>query len=952
MRGRTFSWVLGLTGLLFALIIPVSAQTVIHENGFGEVTPNFDNSGGNYLGGVSDAIYQPSFISPYFKGLGNRTILLQGPLESIYTLPYDGYTVGMWNNPTFISSLSSGYNTSSYSATTENSTFNVNSLEMLVGNYLSGTSNFPAQVSLVNDGDRAYTVLYQNYAENAQITNRNQGRTFITGNTVEGVVISNENKALMLVDRNYAHGAVIDNSGDSTMDIIGNNLSEGTITNAGGGANDTSEMWIVHNLADHAVLFNKNKGFMYIYGSEGDGLEITNDAEALLFIDACTASYGCTEDRPNYLAKGQLTNYGEAAVVGENRLEEFTVDNHGYLYLRDNLYFSDSLVNNDNELFVVDARISGGSINNLQGANLSFNSSSTLENNHVLNNSGKVVVDSLEVISSALNTSNTGTFTINNSLALTSSQFSSKGLIEGNGDIRALSSTLAINSNANPYAGTISLQHSELDVHAGELSAATVLVGEQSKVIGYGALGHVQLDKTASLIPGHAFQSTSGIMRIAGDLHSNGGSIVLNSALGGDASPTEQLFVQGKASGTAGVKVMNRLGQGAQTSSGIKLISVGGDSAGVFTLLGDYEHEGSQSIVAGAYAYKLHHNTGDGHWYLHSTFLNTDKPDPEKPRYQAGVASYESYASSLLFSSQLPTLQQRTSSRKWANGVSDRSTDAQTQAGVWGKVDGAYARHRPRSSTSDAQFTQTTYQLELGVDSLLSRTETGDWVGGVSAHYGHSKANTVSHHGDGRIKTDSYGLGLSATWLGQNNWYLDGQAQLSWHDSDLFSKLAQANLVKGNGARTYAVSVELGHHWRLASGWQLSPQAQLSYSKAKFDAFTDRYGARVDLQQGERTLARLGLAVRPAGFTPSSPIDAYGLLSLYYDFTPQTKTRVQTVSFVQKQERLWMGAGVGGAYSWNKNLYSIYAEGMYTSSLQHMGDAYSVSGMLGLRLRW
>ena len=54
--------------------------------------------------------------------------------------------------------------------------------------------------------------------------------------------------------------------------------------------------------------------------------------------------------------------------------------------------------------------------------------------------------------------------------------------------------------------------------------------------------------------------------------------------------------------------VINVGGTGAQTVEGIKIVDVGGTSAGTFTLQGDYLFQGEPAVVAGAYAYRLYQN--------------------------------------------------------------------------------------------------------------------------------------------------------------------------------------------------------------------------------------------------------------------------------------------------------------------------------------------------------
>jgi fibronectin-binding autotransporter adhesin len=97
------------------------------------------------------------------------------------------------------------------------------------------------------------------------------------------------------------------------------------------------------------------------------------------------------------------------------------------------------------------------------------------------------------------------------------------------------------------------------------------------------------------------------------------------------------------------------------------------------------------------------------------------------------------------------------------------------------------------------------------------------------------------------------------TWYGQNGFYLDGQAQATWYESDLSSGLL-GSLSNGNDGFGYAFSLEFGKRLALNQSWTLTPQAQLAYSSVDFDDFTDPFGANVSLGTGESLKGRLGLS--------------------------------------------------------------------------------------------
>ena len=126
----------------------------------------------------------------------------------------------------------------------------------------------------------------------------------------------------------------------------------------------------------------------------------------------------------------------------------------------------------------------------------------------------------------------------------------------------------------------------------------------------------------ASIAPGNSF----GTLTAAGNYTGNGGTLEMETVLGGDASPTDRLVVTGNTAGSTTVRLLNRGGPGAQTVEGIKIIDVGGASNGTFTLAGDYMLQGRPVIVAGAYGYALYQNgvstPADGDWYLRSSLTN------------------------------------------------------------------------------------------------------------------------------------------------------------------------------------------------------------------------------------------------------------------------------------------------------------------------------------------
>ena len=480
--------------------------------------------------------------------------------------------------------------------------------------------------------------------------------------------------------------------------------------------------------------------------------------------------------------------------------------------------------------------------------------------------------------------------------------------------------------------------------------------------------GNIDLAGAADLV--------GDVLTIKGKYTGADGFLILNTTLNDDSSATDKLIIDGDTTGNTFVRVKNIGGTGAQTVNGIQIIEVTGASDGTFKLKGDYIHKGDQAVVGGAYAYRLFHNglgddSADGNWYLRSELKD------KKPHYQPGAPVYEIYPQFLLGLNTLPTLQQRVGNRYWShagNLMLSQGADAiepyapNSEAGsyietsgIWGRVEGSYTKMQPRTSTSDATYDYSAYKMQAGIDGMLHEGETGKLIGGITVHYTHGVASVWSPYdsdlGRGRISSDGYGFGGTLTWYGDDGLYLDNQAQVTWHKSDLSYQGGDSILKEGNHAYVYAFSTELGKRFTLNDHWSVTPQAQLNYTVADFNSFTDVFGAYVSRERAANLRGRLGVSLdyqnswqNGQGMMNRSYV--YGIANLYHESLDGTKVDVSNVSFYNKSDRLWAGIGLGGSYNWNDDKYSLYGEGSVNSSLKNFGDSYAYKGTIGLRVKW
>lgn len=508
----------------------------------------------------------------------------------------------------------------------------------------------------------------------------------------------------------------------------------------------------------------------------------------------------------------------------------------------------------------------------------------------------------------------------------------------GAGILTLSGDSAAFTGNANVRAGTLQVD----GVLGGPVD---VLAG--ARLTGTGRVGATTNQGTIAPGPRSGF----GTLTIAGDYAAQGGGLEIRTRLGGDGSPTDKLVITGASAGATPVTVQNIGGTGAQTQQGIQVVQVNGVSAGQFNLAnGDYVFDGQPALVAGAYGYLLQQDPADGNWYLRSspTAPGTSQPGggspaAQGPLYQPGVPVYEAYANTLMQLSKLPTLRQR---------VGDRLYDPQGagHSGVWARMEGSTSRLDPSVSTTGQRQDIDDWQMQIGVDRILAGQQDGSrLVGGLALHYGTSDTRVSSMYGNGSIDTTRYGLMPTLTWYGSDGTYVDAQAQATWFDSDLKSRLA-GKLKDGGKAQSYGFGIEAGKAFGLRDGLALVPQAQVTYVSTRFDRFSDRFGARVESDKGNSLLGRLGIALDYRGDGQAAGVDSrssvYGVVNLKHEFLDGTRIQVADVPVVSRMSRTWGNLGVGANYTWGSR-YAVYGQ---VDADADFSGSYAVTGTVGLRM--
>lgn len=479
-------------------------------------------------------------------------------------------------------------------------------------------------------------------------------------------------------------------------------------------------------------------------------------------------------------------------------------------------------------------------------------------------------------------------------------------------------------------------------------------------------------------------------LTLAGNYRAGAGAMVeIHSELMDDTSQHGMLVIDGvidPASDTkgTGVRVIHQGGDGAVTNHGIEIIRLNGNGSGLsqadlvkqlgdnFHLVSDFRTaRGESAVVAGAYSYVLEK---DVDWYgdpatQAGLFLRNAVTTDGNKVLHPGTPLYESYLTVLGALNRLPTLEQRVGHRMWMNGSDakapsgvsgqDRGIPGADTKGFWARLEGSTGTYKPKlGSGGDNSYDLDFGRLNVGLDLPVYQDREGSrLVAGINGNATTAKAKISSSLGDGDIDTTGYGLGATLTWFDRTGFYADFQAKYNWYDSDISSKvLATRSQVNGNDGKGYALGLELGQIIDLAPNWSLTPQAQVMYSKVKFDSFTDAENSVIVNEKDFKSLeGRFGLAVNyedtylnSAGKRSRDKL--YFLGNVYHEFKGDSTVSISGVDYKSTLSDTWLGIGVGGSHNWENDKYSFYGEIGAKSSTRHFGNEYELTAEVGLRV--
>lgn len=217
-------------------------------------------------------------------------------------------------------------------------------------------------------------------------------------------------------------------------------------------------------------------------------------------------------------------------------------------------------------------------------------------------------------------------------------------------------------------------------------------------------------------------------------------------------------------------------------------------------------------------------------------------------------------------------------------------------------------------------------EMEYGAQNLTSKNNTiqvgsdytvGDWKVGVAANY----TDGESSYDNGSADNKNYGFAVYGTWFVPCGAYVDLIAKYSRMDNDF--ALNGMNGSYENNA--FNVSAETGYRFEFMDGGLfVEPQVGLSYGRIMGDDFTAQNGVRVEQDDYDSLIGRVG--VRTGFKFPKDKGLIYARVSGLYDFQGEMNATATSGSARNTIEEdlggAWLEIGVGANFNWTDNTYS------------------------------
>ena len=590
------------------------------------------------------------------------------------------------------------------------------------------------------------------------------------------------------------------------------------------------------------------------------------------------------------------------------------------------------------------------------------------------------------------------------------------GVISGSGGLSQLGSGTTILTADNPYTGGTTVTAGTLAVgdfahpSAALSGGGAIAVGSGGTLGGYGSVtGDVTnsgVITPGSATPGLPSGSPMGAFTLNGNYTGAGGTMAINTVLGGSGSPSDLLVISGgAATGNTTVHVTNVGGVGAETTgNGIQVVeAVNGatTSPGAFALP-------AGELRAGAFDYDLFRGglgaSNRQDWFLRSDFVGgggggggvplpippfpiDPPPNPLPPNVLFPIIGPELATYGVvqplarqLGLSILGTLDDRRGDTYEPDGCAVQPAVAPdslpTRKGpapgpcplfspsVWGRFFGQTI-HDNYQAFASPSATGDLGGFQGGIDLLRGPVIPGGYDrAGLYGAYGdvHADVNGLVTNPaatayvlsrTGSMNLNSWSAGGYWTHVGPGGWYLDAVLQGTWYYGSASTQFAKLN-TDGTG---FIASLEGGYPFawpQLGPGFVIEPQGQILWQKVTFRHDYDGLG---DVALGDTTgpSGRIGLRTKWTIATAGGQVwQPYLRGNLWRDWGAEADTvysGTDVVPLLSQTTMLELGGGLTGRINANVSVFANvdyeFAVGASESEKRN-----GVRGAFGAKYTW
>jgi outer membrane autotransporter protein len=574
-----------------------------------------------------------------------------------------------------------------------------------------------------------------------------------------------------------------------------------------------------------------------------------------------------------------------------------------------------------------------------------------------------------------------------------SNTFTVAGVISGSGGVAQIGTGTTILTANSTYSGLTTISGGTLaaggvnvfsaNSHTIVQSGGTLALQGFNQTLNNGLenAGTVQLG-----VPGVTPPGTT--LTVAGNYVGNGGTLGLNTFLGGDGSPSDKLIINGGTADPSIMRITNVGGPGAETTANGILVVQAVNSA--TTTSNAFALPQGEELRAGDFDYDLFrgglNGTDPQNWFLRSTFDVPSTPPPPPPPLPEIPASplptdpppqplppgvwpiigpelatdgvVQPIARQMGFT-MLGTLHERI-------GDTLTTENAGPDAEGWGQsgwvrffgqqIDNNY------KAFADPSANGRIFGVQAGFDIMRASFIPGHRdVAGVYFAYGNSATDVTGlvtnpaatayvFTRTGTVNLYGYSGGAYWTHYGPSGWYADAVLQGTVYNGTATTQFANLP-TDGSGIIT---SLEVGYPIPLSLGprFILEPQGQILWQHTSFRQAYDGLG-EVGLGSTSGATGRLGLRAQSTIVTQNGQVwQPYVRANLWQNWGGAATTTfgVDQVPLLQQSTQLEFAAGLTFKYN---PLLSFYTQAGYEFAVggdTDGGKRQGVKGDIGVRL--